>query len=159
MLGGDSSVGEKIHGTWAPQKSPVPLHHPRWMMRTHGTEGSRGTQYHRQSPCRVQGTCEAPALGLCPGHGVDRSPRAQPTLMSQLTTLCPVSLPSNPWLGERSKQMLFLQAWKKTPWEHPHAPGCVPDGTGGWDSSPHPAPRGVGQLSSPGGCSTARVYC
>ena len=47
---------------------------------------------------------------LPPRHGVDGPPCAQHTLMSQLTTLCPVSLPSRPWLGERSRQMLFLQA-------------------------------------------------
>lgn len=47
---------------------------------------------------------------LPPRHGADGPPCAQCTLMSQLTTLCPVSLPSKLWLGERSRQMLFLQA-------------------------------------------------
>lgn len=82
---------------------------------------------------------------LPPGHGVDESPCAQPTLMSQLTTLCPVSLPSKPWLGERSRQMLFLQAWKRTRWEHPNDPGRVPGGRG--PSSAVPVPRGVALLT------------
>lgn len=33
------------------------------------------------------------------------------TFTSQVSTLWPVSRPSNPWPGDRSKQMLFLQAW------------------------------------------------
>lgn len=34
------------------------------------------------------------------------------TLMSQLTTLCPVSLPSYIWLGDKSRQIWFLNACK-----------------------------------------------
>lgn len=34
-----------------------------------------------------------------------------PTFTSHVSTLCPVRRPSSPWLGERSRQMLFLQAW------------------------------------------------
>lgn len=35
------------------------------------------------------------------------------TFTAHVSTLCPVSRPSSPWPGDRSRQMLFLQAWVK----------------------------------------------
>ena len=35
------------------------------------------------------------------------------TFTSQVSTLWPVRRPSSPWPGDRSKQMLFLQAWEQ----------------------------------------------
>lgn len=45
------------------------------------------------------------------GHSFISFVHETPALMSQFTTLCPVSLPSYWWFGDRSKQIWFLKAW------------------------------------------------
>lgn len=120
-----------------PQKAPVPLNHPwspPWALRTYGADRSLGDPWVNAGPWwtlyhiaeSLKGPGEPPRSsntlwGSCPGRIPKERPSclhsmgwmgqdAQHTLISQLTTLCPVSLPSKPWLGERSRQMLFLQA-------------------------------------------------
>lgn len=48
-----------------------------------------------------------PASPMCTTHMYTR------TFTSHVSTVCPVRRPSSPWPGDRSRQMLLLQAWIK----------------------------------------------